>query len=478
MHLNAVRRLLLAVCSLCGLWTLVITLSGGGELVFGSLRISSSSPRNPLLIALITGLLAWFLALTGRHGDHRPHRGTAFVTMLTAFVLGVNVLIQATPAPPPGVFTCYHDQPLRGAFRYQLNCDAVEFMTLAHEPARVFTQPIRQGRPLSFVIPFVVALLLHGLPDFDAIPIRPPLQKEFLAFVVVNVVTLVCALLCFTWAYERGTGWRGGPEWLFVIVVLAANEISKMFIWNAHVQILNLLTPCLTIYLSLRLLERRTPLSWTQALLAGLAMGVGLLTYGSFVIPLLCIIVIHWLVYRRLWHGLIVGATASLVYLAWVAFVRQKTGTFYNHEVEQYRQFVWIADCIRAHTCRDAISRNYVGFFNATAPIMLVPALMAAGCRVARALWIKDGDRVPMPRTLLQASVLTWIVTFVFLAPAGFYSPRLSWLLVPPVLMLVAIEGRALWEAMPRRPWAISIALTTICMSYVLLLAARQGPYW
>ena len=479
MRLNAVRRILLAVCLVSSLWALAVTLRSGGDLQFGGLQITSNSPRNPILIALIAGLLAWFLALTGSRDDDRPHRGTVFVTLLTLLAIGSNILMQATPPPPPGVFTCYSNLPLQGSFRLQLNCDAPEFMTLADEPSRVFTQRIRQGRPLSFLIPYAVALPLHALPDFDIIPIGPPQQKEFLSFVVVNVVTLVFALLCFTWAYERGTGWRGGQEWLFVIVVLAANEITKMFVWNPHVQILNLLTPCLAIYLSLRLLERKAPVSWAQALSLGLAMGIGLLTYGSFVIPLLCIIAIHWFVYRRLWHGLLVGATASLVYLVWVAFVWQKTGTFYNHEVEEYRQFVWIADCVRAHTCRDAISRNYVAFFNAIAPILMVPALMAAGCRVARALWVNDGNSAPMPRALLQASALTWIVTFLFLAPAGFYSPRLSWLLVPPVLMLVAIEGRALLEAVPRRrQWTVSIALVTVSVSYVLILATRQGPFW
>ena len=45
--------------------------------------------------------------------------------------------------------------------------------------------------------------------------------------------------------------------------------------------------------------------------------------------------------------------------------------------------------------------------------------------------------------------------------------------------MLVAIDARALWDAMPPpRPWTASIALATICMGYVLLLASRQGPFW
>jgi hypothetical protein len=43
----------------------------------------------------------------------------------------------------------------------------------------------------------------------------------------------------------------------------------------------------------------------------------------------------------------------------------------------------------------------------------------------------------------------------------------------------VALEGGAMWRAAAtRRPWAVSFALVTICVGYVLILAARQGPYW
>ena len=129
--------------------------------------------------------------------------------------------------------------------------------------------------------------------------------------------------------------------------------------------------------------------------------------------------------------------------------------------------------------CRAMIAGNARSLFNATAPVIAAPALIAVILRAARALRRPNVNTRPMPRTLLKASGLCWIVTFVFVALAGFYSPRLSWLLVPPMLMLVVIEARALWEAMPRRrPWAISVALATVCMTYVLLLAARQGPYW
>lgn len=470
------------VCLVAGMWALAVTLwGGGGAIHLGGLRISSNSPHNPLVIALVTGLLSWFLALTAGSDQRPPHRGIAFVAMLTLLVAGVNVLLRATPAPPPDAFTCYQDWQLRGTFRFSLNCDSIEFMKLAKDPAMVFVEPARQSRPLSFMIPSLIALPLRALPDFAIIPIGPPYQKEYLAYVVVNVATLVLALVCFTWALERGTGWRGGPEWLSVIVVLSANEITKMFLWNAHVQILNVLMPCLTIYLCMRLLERSSALTSGLAVAVGTAIGAGLLLYGSFVVPLLCVIAIQWFAYRRVWPGLLVGASAFLVYLAWVAVAFARTGAFYSHEVAEYRQFVWVIDCVRsgAAACQATVATNALSFFNATAPILAAPIGLAIALRLARVFWVRDETSAPPLRALLQASVLTWVVTFVLLALAGFYTPRLSWALVPPVLMLIAIDGGAVWRASEtRRPWAVSVALAVICTGYVLMLAGRQGPYW
>src|SRR5688572_18485387 len=250
-----------------------------------------------------------------------------------------------------------------------------------------------------------------------------------------------------------------------------------MFLWNPHTQILNILLPVLTIYLNLRLLERGSALTVPMAIGLGAVFGAGLMTYGSFFVPLLCVIGIQWFVYRRLWPGLLTGATAVLLYACWVGVVYWRAGSFYSHEVDQYRQFVWMADCVRAgaQTCRATLATNWVNLFNATAQVITVPALLAIGCRVARAICTAEGDPVSMPRTLLQASALAWVVTFVFVALAGFYSPRLSWLLVPPILMLVAIEGGALWRlARVRRPVVVSTALTTICIGYMLILASRQ----
>jgi hypothetical protein len=480
MRANTLRRVLAAVCLLSGVWALVLMLSGGGSVHLGTWRVSSSTARNPLLIALVSGLLAWFLALTDRSDGDRRRRGPAFVTALTLLAIGLNVMLQATPPQPSGVFTCYGDQQLRGGFRFQLNCDSMEFMYLADEPSLVFMRPIRQGRPLSFIIPFVVAFPLRVLPDFEIMPVGPPLQKSFFGFAIVNLATLVIALLLFTLAYERGTGWRAGPEWLFVAVVLAANEITKMFVWIPHVQILNVLTPCLTIYLNLRLLERSSPLTSGRAIAMGAAIGAALLLYGSFVIPLVCVITIQWFVYRRVWSGLLTGMSASLVYLTWMAVLFLQTGRVYNHEVVVYRQFVWIADCLAAHTCGNAVATNATAFFNATAAVLAIPAVLAVATHVARVLRTDgSGTVTATPRTLLQATALTWVVTFAFVALAGFYSPRLSWMLVPPVLMLVALEGGTMWRAAgSRRPWAVSIVLVAICIAHVLILAARQGPYW
>lgn len=56
-----VRRVLLVVCACAIVWAVVLATSGGFVLRLGPLRISSRTPRNPVLIALASALATWAL---------------------------------------------------------------------------------------------------------------------------------------------------------------------------------------------------------------------------------------------------------------------------------------------------------------------------------------------------------------------------------------------------------------------------------
>ncbi len=58
-----VRRGLLVLGALAALWAAVVALTGGFVISFDQIRVSSRNPRNVVLIALLSGLAAWALAL-------------------------------------------------------------------------------------------------------------------------------------------------------------------------------------------------------------------------------------------------------------------------------------------------------------------------------------------------------------------------------------------------------------------------------
>jgi hypothetical protein len=71
-----------------------------------------------------------------------------------------------------------------------------------------------------------------------------------------------------------------------------------------------------------------------------------------------------------------------------------------------------------------------------------------------------------------------WPLAAVFLAAIGFYRERLAWLLVPPVLVVVALELQAFRLAITRpRRWAFDVGVFLSLCVYVRLLMARQGPF-
>ena len=480
------RRLVRIFCGLslaAALWAAIAALSAGVETHIAGIPISSRSPARPLLLAAAAGLIAWALTLARTPEELRQARPTpawASVSLLVLMVVALNLLLLVQPPPPPPPFNgCFFDYPIGRGFRHFLNCDSPEYLGLAKNPSLVWTHGILQGRPLSFGLPWALAQLLRLVPFLETSGPYIPYAREFTAYVLINLFALTTALVCFARLLASGMGSRPGIELLFSMVVLAANDVTKLFFWTPHTQVFILLVPCFTMYLSFKLLTRGRRLRATQALLAGLGLGLGALLYGAFLIPALCIAAIHVIVFRRVWPAVLVCVAALLPYVTWAAFVYSQLGSFYNHEASMYRHFLWMADCAKVSlaSCVPATRDNMLTLFNMAAPILVVPAVLAVLLRLARYVWPGEGHPVPSP-TLGRAVVFTLGSITLFLVLMGRYAPRLCWFLVPPILLMVALEFQAFRLSHPRaRLRGLNVSIAIGCIVYVALLAARQGPY-
>jgi len=440
------------------------------------------SPRWPLILAVASGVAAWARSLWD--ADLAPavnRRWGRFAALAGFMVLGLNALMLTGPSLPTDVDTCLFEKTIGKGFRHFLNCDSLEFMILASDPVAVTDHPVRQSRPMSFGVAYVVSRPLYLVPRLVKFGPYRPYAPEFAAYLIINLALMIAALLMLTSIIERASRVRAGTELLFVFVALGVNDVTKMFLWTPHVQIYNLFVGCLTLFLAVRLIERDRPLSTGEAVWLGLVMSTGVLIYGAFLIPLLCVILIQLAWYRRPVTAAFFALAAVLPFAVWVALLRAVTGRFYSHEIEAFRQFVWIADCVKigAELCVPVIGINLQHFFNAASAVLIVPFLLLGGCRIAGFIW-PAASRVPQDRrrAIGLAIAVTFAVTAVFLAAMGFYRQRLAWILVPPVLVAVALELQTIRLAITRpRRWVFDLGVfLTLCV-YVRILMARQGPF-
>jgi hypothetical protein len=98
--------------------------------------------------------------------------------------------------------------------------------------------------------------------------------------------------------------------------------------------------------------------------------------------------------------------------------------------------------------------------------------------RVCREIWAPGTPVSPKGRALAAAIGVTFTMTTLFFAAMGFYAPRLIWELVPPLLMLIAVDGQAIRLARPAfGSIPVRIGVTAVCLAHVLILASRFGPY-
>ena len=475
-------RVLWALCALSALSSFIVAVSGGFRYERGALHLSAHSIWEPLVISITCGLMAAAIRMTGTGRASGGGRGVRFAAALLCLVVGLDLLLQHQPATSPTENLCLFDYPLQDDFRFFLNCDSPEFLALAEDPSIVFEHTIRQSRPLSFVLPYLVSQPLKLLPAFSSIPVNPPHQTSFLAYILVNLAALLVALLCFTWTLEAGTGLRGGPELLFALVMLSANDITKLFMWTPHVQIYNLTVPCLAMWVCFRAIRRGAALPPGQATIIGLALGLCFMAYGGFAVPVIGLALIQVLMYRRLVPAVILAVTSLLPSLLWIAFVIVHSGAFYSHEVQEYREFVWMGDCVRSgfKACVPLATKNLLTFLNTAAPILMIPALGVCVGRLAREIWAPLDGAAPAPpsRALAQAIGVTLGVTTLFFGSMGFYMPRLIWPRVPPLRMLIVVDWQALRVARPvLGSLRMRLAVAAVCLGHVLILASRFGPY-
>jgi len=373
-------------------------------------------------------------------------------------LLVFSVLVTTGPVlpEPEARQACVRWTPLTESSGFHLNCDSPSFLRLARDPEGLFSFPgmKRQSRPIYVFLGAALAFPLGYLAPSLEWPLPDGLAVSWWAYTLINFAIVLAAV----WIFDTLVGPGGSltvPAFVFGSWLIA-NDVVKLFIWSPHTQLFNILIPVVAVAVSKDGLERRRTTS-ARAWTIGFLLGIGTLAYGSCAIACVAYVASLWL--RRWFASPMSGRRVALgqsfvalgayvvPIIAWISYVWLRTGGFYSHEVRSYRQFIWIQDAWSEGLMElvTAFAANLGFFLPTVASSLWLPVTVL--CALLMAAWQSE---VPLRRIarerreLLVATTVVFGSTFSFLALLGFYAERLSWALVPPLLIVCVVLGDAL----------------------------------
>ena len=399
--------------------------------------------------------------------------------------LGCVLPFLVSPRVPPGspAASCVHVVDILGPIHVNVNCDSYEFLLLARNPARLLSEHNTwQSRPGYAVIGWLLA------QPIKALHIKRDSVAEYGAYLSLNWMLLSASILLFGWLCGDRPLLR--PSLLFPLVILVCNEVSKAFFWTPHLQIFNIFMPMMSVSLGYWLLSRNQPLRWQYALFIGFLLGLGSLVYGAFVVTMVSAILCIWFREHlvrgsnRLWRNVISSTLLGSAFVApvvsWICFVVLNTGSFYSHEIVAYRQFVWLHDfwCMGYSAFTKKLVVNLLVFVHTIRSVAILPALLLV-ITVAISTCMRVSPCSSERKKKIHRAVILYLLAAVpFYALMGFYATRLTWTIVPPILVLSAFElERLVGHFQGNRRVLVMLFLYGSTLSYIMYWYVKSGPY-
>lgn len=367
-----------------------------------------------------------------------------------------------------------------GLTRFQ-NCDAPGFTAIAQDPSSLFSFPGNQSitRPVvptvAYLINSIADVLTLGrfnivtAPDGSALP-------EF-GFVVFNLLVLALAVLVAL--RFIGVTTRQWPLAVLFFVLLAANPVTRAFLWTAHLQIFNIAMPIIAAGLGYLILRRTRSITPLHSVLLGIALGFTLLAYANMAVAIgvaaLCLLAKRWIQ-----SALLVVAGSVIVLAIWAGIAIRTTGSFTSVEARDFDQFVWI---LKLPSSSDPLG-TVVAKFGAwmltftdaqtvfSILILLVLVVLATYLLLAsNSLQLLERGGEEPTKTKLAAVIATLTLTLVFYLAMGFYQTRLSWMLITGLVLAVGTIAHTFTRDL-RKPDSSYFGIA------VLALASAWYGYW
>ncbi len=388
-------------------------------------------------------------------------------------------------------------------FGLSLGCDAFHNLHIAREPQRLLDPgSFRQSRPLLAIPAYILRPLFlwaQNGPTWLGIRAAPDLQEfhkpfvpsllandfpAFLAYVLINMLELAAAFAVYlrlVMGSATGRGWSVSSAAVAAVgsigLLLIANDIVKAFVFNAHVQMFNILAPLLGVLVLARPAGRAS-----RAALVGFGAGVGILAYPLMAIVAGCYGLRALLeLYRDrdprafLTRAALVIICTAIPVLGWYFFVLWWVGSFYSDAIA-YRQLIWIADSFASGTLIADLSEKFGA--------LIYHAGRQSGALAAMfvlMLWLLKSRRGALGRAdveLIAAALVTSAAVLVFQALAGFSFARFAYGVLPPLVVICGVLTRASFESdATRNRWRAASLFAAIIAIQLVFTVVKAGPY-
>lgn len=381
---------------------------------------------------------------------------------------------------------------INGAMSFHMGWDGYRFIDYAIDPSLLMHQGNeRQSRPVFIAIGSLTGYALWNLsrPFHQKLLARVTTASGeagnhqqhslqvtvFLAgFILVNIFCMFITLWLFESCMYRLSGPWKNNRWLMdcLLVMLTACQLSKIFFWTPHQQLLALFTPVFCVWICLKLLAS----PGNRGLLAGLSIlsGLLMLVYGNMLLTLPCLVSCSIIASRsqstlaaKIFNAILSILLFALPTIIWITYLHGKGISFSSEEVRRYRQFVWIIDelSVSAGSFLQALATNTRDYLLTTGNLVFVAALLLL-CRFVSGKPV-GGNMNP---AALRILTMTGLLVFVFYWLMGYYADRLTYT-ITPILLLTC--GYLLNQRPLSRPARLSVLLFTgIAVTWIFFLDA------
>jgi hypothetical protein len=301
----------------------------------------------------------------------------------------------------------------------------------------------------------------------------------YAGFILLNMVVLWVALFLFErvfYMFVRREALSTSALYLLMVFV-ASNPITKAFFWTVHQELFALMTPLLCVYLLFRFSRLEERITFKMAACMFLLTGLLLLVYGNFLLVLPCLIFCFFFQEKRFGH---VKALKTLFLkisllillsfiptICWIGILRWNGIGYYNFEISQFHQFVWMPDTLFQGT---GLFFQRLRSFTYDYFLTMKQILILAGFTIVILLTSKKiaGEKTYFIRLWL----FVFSCFFLFYWLLGSYEERLSNTLIPLIVCFwVIVLGQNVTQ---KKTVIILGSLALVWHGYILL---SYGPF-